>query len=88
MIAPRTGAEEITVAEEQLEYKPLTCAVYREEATGNVFLLSRWTFTLEERVRVALGEDLYISHLTFGGPLQPLSVQVGPDGYLAGPNPE
>jgi len=84
MIAPRTGAEEITIAEDQLEYSPLVAAVYAHAAYGNApFLLTRWTFTDEERAAIAAGEDLYLGVLTFGQPLQPLSLQVGPQGYLA-----
>lgn len=83
MIAPRTGAHEITLAEDQLEYKPLVAAVYVRPDFGNApMLLTRWTFTEEERAAIAAGEDLYLGVLTFGQPLQPLSVQVGPAGYI------
>lgn len=80
MVAPRTGADEITLAEDQLEYKPLTAAVYRTEE-GHVTLLTRWKFTDEERAAIAAGEDLYLGVMTFGGPLQPLMAQVGPEGW-------
>lgn len=76
MIAPRTGAPEITVAEDQPEYLALTAAVYDNT------LLTRWTFTPEERARIAAGEDLYLGVMTFGRPLQPLSVQVGAEGWV------
>lgn len=83
MIAPRTGAPELTIAEDQLEYKPLTVAVYGDNAEmGPRTLLSRWTLTPEERARIAAGEDLYIGLCTFGQPMQPINVQVGPDGWL------
>ena len=86
MVSPRTGAPEVTIAEDQLEYKPIVCAVYRYpeddgDFPGVRFLLSRFTFTPEERSRIAAGEDLYIAHITGYGPLQPLAPQVGPDGY-------
>jgi hypothetical protein len=87
MKAPRTGADEITVAEEQLEYLPLTVAVYRypddhPDFPGVVYLLSRWSFTPAEREQLAKGEDIYIAHIVGSGPLQPLAPQVGPGGYV------
>lgn len=83
MVAPRTGAHEITLAEDQREYRPLVAAVYRRPDMGNAIqLLTRWTFTAEERAAIAAGEDLYLGILTFGQPLQPLSPQVGPEGYV------
>lgn len=85
MVAPRTGADEITLAEEQPEYSPLVAAKYeiqydagRPPAPG---LLTRWRFTEEERARIAAGEDLYLGVLTFGKALQPLMLQVGPEGW-------
>lgn len=80
MIAPRTGAEEITLAEDQLEYRPLVAALY-ETAEGVPVLLTRWRFTDEERAAIAAGEDLYLGVMTFGKPLQPLMAGVGPAGW-------
>ena len=79
MVAPRTGAAEVTIAENQLEYKPLVAALYQDE--GATVLLTRWRFTDEDRVRIAAGEDLYLGVKTFGHPLQPLIVGVGPEGW-------
>lgn len=79
MVAPRTGADEVTVGEDQLEYSPLVAAQYVEEE-GRQMLLTRWRFSDEDRARVAAGEDLYLGVLT-QHPLQPLSVQVGPEGW-------
>lgn len=97
MIAPRTGAHEITLAEEQLEYSPLVAAVYSHPDFGGApYLLTRWQPSDEDLARL-LGvdveaihqvarvrdrEDVYLAILTGGAPLQPLSMQVGPDGYL------
>lgn len=86
MIAPRTGAPEITVAENQLEYRPIVVAVYNEKPTRQ--LLTRWTFTPEEREAIARGEDVYFALLTFGQPMQPISASVGPAGWLVEPLPE
>jgi hypothetical protein len=83
MVAPRTGAEEITLAENQTAYKPLVAAVYSHpDFNGAPYLLTRWRFTDAERTAIAAGEDLYLAVLTFGQPLQPLAPQVGPGGYL------
>lgn len=75
-IAPRTGEREITLAEEQHDYQPIT-AVVRVREPG-VSLVTRWTMTPEERAKVAAGEDIYVELLTFGGPMQPVVVSVGP----------
>lgn len=74
MVAPRTGAEEITIAEDQLEYKPLVAARY-QTPEGVPVLLTRWKLDDAERAKVAAGEDLYLSLMTFGNPLPPLQVQ-------------
>lgn len=80
-VAPRTGAPEATVAEEQEEYMPLTVARY-VHADGSGLLLTRWTLTPAERAAVAAGEDIYVGQLNFGGPMTPLVVQCGPGQYL------
>lgn len=76
-IAPRTGAPEITLAEDQIEYSPITAGVY-ENADGSRALLTRWRLTDDERAAIADGEDLYLMLLTFGRPMQPVALRVGP----------
>lgn len=79
-IAPRTGAPEVTIAEEQEQYMPITVARYHyEDGTG--VLLTRWTLTPAEREAIARGEDIYVGQLNFGGPMTPLVVQCGPEGF-------
>jgi hypothetical protein len=80
MVSPRTGADEVTIAENQLEYKPLVAAVY-QTPEGVQTLLTRWRLDDAERARVAAGEDVYLGVMTFGNPLQPLIMQVGPEGW-------
>ena len=82
-VAPRTGAPEVTVAEEQEQYMPVTVAFHRfaDEAPGVRHLVTRWTFTPEERARIAAGEDVYVGQLNFGGPMTPLVVSAGPGPY-------
>ena len=76
-VAPRTGAPEVTIAEEQEEYMPITAGVY-EYGNGTRALLTRWRLDDDERARIAAGEDLYLMLLTFGRPMQPVSLRVGP----------
>lgn len=76
-IAPRTGALEITIAEEQEEYMPITAALY-EFDNGARGLLTRWTFTPEERLAIANGEDVYILEVVFNQKMTPLVVRCGP----------
>jgi hypothetical protein len=80
-IAPRTGAPEVTLAEEQEQYFPITAGVYRWN-DGSVSLLTRWTFTPEERAAITAGEDVYIGQLYFPGAnpiaMTPLQVRCGP----------
>ena len=79
-IAPRTGAPEQTIAEDQEEYMPVTVCLYQTE--GKAVLLMRWTFTDEERNQICDGEDLYLAVLTQGQLLQPVAMQVGSEGWI------
>ena len=59
----------VTYAKDQPEYRPLP-VVKLHGKEGRV--ISRWTFTDEERAKIAEGADLFIEMLTFGMPLQPI----------------
>lgn len=72
MVAPRTGGDELTVAEDQLEYKPITVALHYDQSLNGLVMVSRWRFTPEERERIAKGDDLFIGVMTFGESMQPL----------------
>lgn len=74
-IAPRTGEPEITLAEEQHDYLPITAAV-RMRPVGQS-LVTRWTLTPAERAAVANGADVFVETLTFGAPMQPVAVSIG-----------
>lgn len=95
-VAPRTGPEEINVAEEQHEYRQLVAApymlTYADGLEPAFTLLTRWRCT-DEDLALLLGvdvdtvraiqqvrprEDVYLGTLTFGHPLQPINIQVGP----------
>jgi hypothetical protein len=75
MIAPQVEAPHVTVAEDQEEFKPITAAIVRH-SQGVCHLLA-FRPSPEERQRLADGEDLYISLLTFGGPMQGIIVLTG-----------
>lgn len=79
-VAPRLpGCEEITVAEDQPEYCPITIAVVEPPSgfpAGGRILLARFTLTPDERQRIAAGEDLYVGQLNFGAPMTPLIVSL------------
>lgn len=75
-VAPRVGCPEVMLAEEQAEY--LTCCVALVEyADGTTGTMTRWRLDDAERAKLAAGEDLYLSLLTFGQPMQPVTLIVG-----------
>ena len=100
MIRPKLIAPQVTIAEDQDEYKPLTAAVVRhpsypaarvgfpDNTTGlppgehfaetNSVVLA-FQPSAEERARIAAGEAIYVSLLTFNRPMQPIIVAVGPE---------
>lgn len=79
-VAPRTGAVEVTIAEDQLEYQPLVVACYHMPEAGGQGMLTRWQPSPEERARIAAGEDIYICQLVFGDNARftPMAVRCGP----------
>jgi len=80
-VSPDTGAPEVTLAEEQLEYAALVAAVYTWP-DGDTFVLTRWRFSDEERERIANGEDLYLNTITHGKPFQPVRLTVGTEDWM------
>ncbi len=60
-IAPRiAGLEEVTIAEEQLEFAPITAALLRSEhGPAHDERICRWTLSEHDRARIAAGEDVY-----------------------------
>jgi hypothetical protein len=82
-IPPATGAPEVVFGEGQPEYLPIPVATYVPAGyppghPGHSLLL-RYTFTDEERVAIAGGEDVYFMQLyPNGGPMTPVSARVGP----------
>ncbi len=79
-IAPRTGAPEATIAEEQPEYMPITVALY-QYADGSCGILTRWQPSAAERSAIAAGEDIFVHQLHFREAMTPLSVRIGPGDF-------
>jgi hypothetical protein len=83
MVRPKLDVRQVTIAEEQQEYLPVTAALVsnpeyptRPGRDHNSVVLAFRPST-EERARIAAGEDLYLSLLTFGGSMQPVILSVG-----------
>lgn len=62
---------EVIIAKDQPQYMPLPALC---TASGKV--LTRWSFTHEERRAIALGADLYLCILACHQPLQPILMEV------------
>lgn len=72
----RSGQVEATYAENQPEYLPLPSVVDRSQRENPVY--TRWQLTDEERQQLLNGADIFLSLWTFGAPLQPVMLTVGP----------
>lgn len=81
-VAPRVGCEEVTLAAEQEDYHEITAAVVRYE-DGSVGMLTRWRLTELEKYAVFRGDDLYLTVLTNGRPVQPVMLEVGPPAWAS-----
>ncbi|MGV3707974.1 MAG: hypothetical protein ACO1Q7_03970 [Gemmatimonas sp.] len=81
MLAPRTGHPEITVAEDQLEYLPITVNVIAHDNDTKT-IVTRWQPSAEERQRIADGEDIFVCQVNFGGGMTPMMVDAGVPKWL------
>ena len=61
-----------TYGANQAEYQPLPSRVY----PGGHVVLTKWSLSLDERAAILDGADLYLHVLTFGHPLQPVSLWI------------
>jgi hypothetical protein len=84
-IRPKLTATQITIAEDQHEYLPVTAALVnhpgfplRPGQQHNAIVVA-FRPTDEERAKIAAGADLYLEMLTFGGPITPIILDVGPE---------
>lgn len=71
-------AEEVVYAADQPEYLPLR-SLRSKGKWGRV--ISRWTFTPEQRQAIASGADVFLELSTFHQPLQPIRMMVS-DGKI------
>ena len=65
---------EVTYAKNQPEYRPLRALKSMKDDGA---ILTRWTFTPEQRQAIADGADLFLEVLTFFQSLQPVLLFVG-----------
>lgn len=83
MTPPEVRTEKVCLAKNQPEYKVLTVALVNHPTYAVPFetrpnsVLMAFRPTDEERQRIATGEDIYVSLLTFGGLMQPILVLCG-----------
>lgn len=80
-IAPQLGCPVIAIAENQPEYMTIYAGLVKHPdfpapAGHNANVLA-YRLDEEHRQAIADGEDLYITLLTGGGPMQPIIAQVG-----------
>ena len=72
-VIPEYQQYEVVFAKEQPEYKPLP-ALRLDDPSNPI--VSRWTFTKEERARVAAGSDLLLTQYIFEDLFHPLHLEV------------
>jgi len=71
-VEPTTGiGSPVIYAKDQPEYLPLPA---RKTVDGDV--ITEWSLTEEERDRVARGENIRLTLLTFNLPLQPIRLEI------------
>lgn len=91
MVRPKLDAPQVTIAEDQEEFKPVTAALVHNPAYPaemyqiagedepralNAIVLA-FKPSDEERARLAAGEDIYITLLTFLKPMPGIIVSAG-----------
>lgn len=81
-IIPGQEHREVVYAKNQPEYNPLRTLV---EPGADGAVLSRWSPTLEQRQRIAAGEDIYLRLLTFRQRLQPIQLFIARENRVAVP---
>jgi hypothetical protein len=82
---PALDAPQLSIAEHQEEFVPITGAFVKHPEYGlapghsyNCVVLA-FRPTDEERAKIAAGEDIYLSLLTWGGPMQGVLLSAGPE---------
>lgn len=72
-VIPGYESAEVIFAKDQPEYLPLP-ALRLDDPSNPI--VSRWTFTKEERARVAAGSDLLLTQYIFEDLFHPLHLEV------------
>lgn len=85
MIAPALDGRRVRIAEDQDEYLPVE-AVLTTNPSHKAVSGSSWNTVVltfrpsdSERAQLANGADIYVALLTFGTPMQPIMVKIGPE---------
>lgn len=73
-----TLGEEVIIAKAQPPYLPLIAHMYRGTVAAAP-VVTRWRFTLRERIAILFGRDLYHQVLTFGQPYPPMKMSLDRD---------
>lgn len=75
-VAPRVGCPEVMLADDQEDYLTVCAAkvTYEDKTVGT---MTRWRLSDVERDKITAGEDIYLSLLTFGQPMQPITMEIG-----------
>lgn len=68
-VIPGINLPEVVFAKDQPEYIPLPAF-----KTGDGMVITRWSLTWRERIRVLFSGSIWLSVLTFNGPLQPVKL--------------
>ena len=72
-VVEELAEHEFILAKDQPQYRPLP-ALHSAGDEGKI--LTRWTFTLEERLAIAAGADLFLEVWTFRRPFPPVKLCV------------
>jgi hypothetical protein len=65
------SSQEVIYAKDQLEYFPLPAEKWKD---GTV--VTKWSFTWREKLKILFSNGIYLSVLTFNKPLQPLRMSL------------
>lgn len=65
----RWGVSEVTFAKDQPEYIPLPAIKFQDG-----LVVTRWSLSLADRIKILLGGSVYLGMLTYNRPLQPIRI--------------
>jgi len=53
--------------------------------TPNGYVITRWALSDAERAAIVRGEDIFVTIVSFAGPINPLAVSIGPCDWTIDP---